>query len=151
MTAYLNHTIVYARDKQISANFLAGILGISPSAPVARFLPVALDNGVALDYMNAADMGLTDPTPQHYALLVSEDTFDAAFARIEAAGVRYHGAPNGDLPGEIYHSRSGGRGVYFPDPDGHLMELLTRDLAGREVPGNGAQEPVPAAHNQEDH
>lgn len=133
MTAQLNHTIVYVRDKQVSANFLADILGTATSPPVARFLPVALDNGVALDYMNAADMGLTEPTPQHYALLVSQDTFDAAFARIVAAGLPYHGEPNGDRPGETYVSRHGGRGVYFPDPDGHLMELLTRDLAGREL------------------
>lgn len=133
MTAHLNHTIVYARDKQVSARFLADILGIAVGPPVARFLPVFLDNGVALDYMNATDMGLTDPTPQHYALLVSEDSFDAAFDRVVAAGVPYHGEPNGDRPGETYTSRNGGRGVYFPDPDGHLMELLTRDLAGREV------------------
>ncbi|KAB8189522.1 VOC family protein [Nonomuraea phyllanthi] len=133
MTIQLNHTIVYARDKQISAQFLADILGISVSPPVARFLPVALDNGATLDYMNAADMGLTDPTPQHYAFLVAEDTFDAALARIVEMGIAYHAEPNGDLPGEIYHNRRGGRGVYFPDPDGHNMELLTRDLSGRQA------------------
>ncbi len=133
MTAQLNHTIVYARDKEVSATFLADILGTVTSSPVARFLPVALDNGVTLDYMNAADMGLTTPTPQHYAFLVSEDTFVAAFARITAAGIAYHAEPNGDRPGEIYHNQHGGRGVYFPDPDGHNMELLTRDLAGRQA------------------
>lgn len=137
MTTQLNHTIVYARDKQVSARFLAGILGITASAPVARFLPVALANGVALDYMDAADGRLETaggrPQPQHYAFLVTEGTFDAAFARIKAAGIRYHGSPNGDEPGEIYHNSRGGRGVYFPDPDGHLMELLTVDLAGRRA------------------
>jgi catechol 2,3-dioxygenase-like lactoylglutathione lyase family enzyme len=76
-------------------------------------------------------MNLADKPPQHYAFLVSEDTFDAVFARITAAGLRYHADPNGDLPDEIYHSRTGGRGVYFPNPDGHLMEILTRDLTGR--------------------
>lgn len=128
MSIQLNHTIIYARDKQVSATFLAEILGIVTSPPVARFLPVTLDNGVTLDFMNAADMGLEAPQPQHYAFLVSEDTFDAAFSRITAAGLAYHAEPNGDLPGEIYHNRRGGRGVYFPDPDGHNMELLTRGL-----------------------
>jgi catechol 2,3-dioxygenase-like lactoylglutathione lyase family enzyme len=133
MTTQLNHTIVCARNKEVSAAFLADILGISTSPPVARFLPVVLGNGVTLDYMNAADMGLTAPQPQHYAFLVSEDTFDAAFARITATGIAYHAEPNGDRPGEIYHDGHGGRGVYFPDPDGHNMELLTRDLSGRQA------------------
>ncbi len=126
MTVELNHTIVPVRDKHASAAFLAGILGLTPSEPVARFAPLALANGVSLDYMN-----LADNPPSHYAFLVGEDTFDAAFTRITAAGLGYHAEPNGDRPGQIYHSRTGGRGVYFPDPDGHLMELLTRDLSGR--------------------
>jgi catechol 2,3-dioxygenase-like lactoylglutathione lyase family enzyme len=126
MSIQLNHTIVPARDKHASAEFLAGILGIPTSPDVARFAPVTISNGVTLDYMN-----LADKPPQHYAFLASEDTFDAVFARITAAGLRYHADPNGDLPGEVYHSRTGGRGVYFPDPDGHLMEILTRDLTGR--------------------
>ncbi|MDQ2839205.1 MAG: VOC family protein [Actinomycetota bacterium] len=126
MNITFNHTIVCARDKEVSATFLADILGVSTSPPVARFVPVALDNGVTLDYMNAADMGLTDPQPQPYAFLVSEDIFDAAFARIIAAGIGFHAEPNGELPGEIYRNRHGVRGVYFPDPDGHNMELLTQ-------------------------
>lgn len=128
MPIQLNHTIVPARDKHASAEFLAGILGIPTSPDVARFAPVTMSNGVTLDYMN-----LADNPPKHYAFLVSEDTFDAVFARITAAGLRYHADPNGGLPGEIYHSRTGGRGVYFPDPDGHLMEILTRDLTGRAI------------------
>ncbi len=116
MTVELNHTIVPARDKAASASFLAG------------FLPITLANDVTLDFMDAAD-----PQPQHYAFLVSEDAFDAAFERIVAAGVAYHAEPNGDKPGETYHSRSGGRGVYFPDPDGHNMEILTCDIAARRV------------------
>lgn len=128
MPIQLNHTIVPARDKHASAGFLAGILGIPTSPDVARFAPLILGNGVTLDYMDLAD----DPM-RHYAFLVSEDDFDAIFARITAAGLRYHAAPNGDLPGEIYRSRTGGRGVYFPDPDGHLMEVLTRDLTGRTI------------------
>lgn len=122
MTVELNHTIVPGRDKHASAAFLAGILGVPTSPPFARFAPIALANGVTLDYM---DLG--DKPPRHYAFLVSDDTFDAAFERITAAGIPYHAEPNGERPGELYHPRWGGRGFYFPDPDGHLMELLTRD------------------------
>jgi len=128
VTIQLNHTIIPARDKHASAAFLSGILGIPTGPDFARFTPLSLGNGVTLDYMNLAD----DPM-QHYAFLVSEEDFDAIFARIKAAGLRYHGSPTGDLPGEIYHSKNGGRGVYFPDPDGHLMEILTRDMDGRTV------------------
>ncbi|GAA3235326.1 VOC family protein [Nonomuraea helvata] len=128
MSIQLNHTIVPARDKHASAEFLAGILGIPTSPDVARFAPVTLSNNVTLDYMNLAD----DPM-QHYAFLVSEDTFDATFERIRAAGLTYWADPHREQRGEIYHSRTGGRGVYFPDPDGHLMEILTRDLTGRAI------------------
>lgn len=120
MTVTLNHTIVQVRDKGTSARFLADILGLSTSPPVARFLPLVLDNDITLDYMDVAD-----PHPQHYAFFVSEDVFDAGFARVTAAGVAYHADPDGGRPGQTYTNQSGGRGFYFADPDGHLMELLT--------------------------
>ncbi|MHB8505530.1 MAG: VOC family protein [Acidimicrobiales bacterium] len=123
MTVELNHTIVPSRDKHRSATFLAGILGLETSPPFARFVPLALGNHVTLDYLDVAE-----PQPQHYAFMVDDETFDADFARITAAGIAYHAEPNGDRPGEIYHRR-GGRGVYFPDPDGHSMEILTPPAA----------------------
>jgi catechol 2,3-dioxygenase-like lactoylglutathione lyase family enzyme len=93
-----------------------------------HFVPINLGNGVTLDYDDAPD-----PQPHHYAFLVSEDVFDAAFERATTAGIPYHAEPSGGRPGEIYHSGSGGRGFYFSDPDDHLMELLTRDLSGRQA------------------
>ena len=120
MSVQLNHTIVRARDKRASAAFLARILGLEVGADFGRFVPVAVANGVTLDYMTA-----TDPQPQHYAFLVDDDEFDAAFARIRAQGLDYYAEPGGDGHGEI-NTRWGGRGVYFDDPDGHAMEILTR-------------------------
>ncbi|WP_433515155.1 VOC family protein [Nonomuraea sp. CA-143628] len=128
MSIQLNHTIVPARDRHASAEFLAGILGISASPDVARFTPLTLSNGVTLDYMNLADNPM-----QHYAFLVSEGTFDATFERIRAAGLTFWADPHRRQEGEVYRSRTGGRGVYFSDPDGHLMEILTRDLTGRAI------------------
>ena len=128
MTVELNHTIVPARDKHASAAFLAGILGLAVGPDVAHFVPVTLGNGITLDYDDA-----DDPQAHHYAFLVSEDVFEAALAWVTSAGIGYHAEPNGDGSGQIYHSTSGGRGFYFPDPDGHLMELLTRDISGREA------------------
>jgi catechol 2,3-dioxygenase-like lactoylglutathione lyase family enzyme len=129
MTVELNHTIVPARDKHASAAFLASILGVPAGPDVAHFVPITLGNGVTLDYDDA-----DDPQPHHYAFLVSEDVFEAALAKVTEAGIAYHAEPNGNGPGQVYHSRSGGRGFYFPDPNGHLMELLTRDIFGREAP-----------------
>ena len=120
MSIELNHTIVGAADKHASARFLAGILGLPVGADVELFAPVRLANGVTLDYMNKSQVA-----PQHYAFLVSDDDFDAAFARIREGGLTYFADPGFRQPGEI-NTRWGGRGVYFHDPDGHSMELLTR-------------------------
>lgn len=120
MTVELNHTIVYAHDKAVSARFLADILGVSVGSPAGHFVPVELGNGVTLDYADADDI-----RAQHYAFLVGEQDFDAAFARIRESGADYFADPAHDRPHEINH-RGGGRGVYFTDPNGHNLELLTR-------------------------
>jgi catechol 2,3-dioxygenase-like lactoylglutathione lyase family enzyme len=120
MSIQLNHTIVRASDKRASARFLATILGLPVGAEFGPFVPVELANGVTLDYMT-----VDQPEPQHYAFLVDEEEFDAAFGRIRERGLRYYAEPDGGGPDEINH-RWGGRGVYFDDPDGHVMEILTR-------------------------
>ena len=119
MTAELNHTIVPARDPEVSAQFLAGILGLEVDPPLAHFTPVTLANGVTLDYDRADTF-----ESHHYAFLVSEEDFDAAFARIRQRGVTHYADPACRQAGQIYRSR-GRRGTYFRDPDGHLMEILT--------------------------
>jgi catechol 2,3-dioxygenase-like lactoylglutathione lyase family enzyme len=119
MSVELNHTIVHAHDPRASAEFLARILGVSVAPQWGPFLPVEVDR-VALDFM--ADDG--DFTRQHYAFLVSDDVFDAAYSRLGADGVQIWADPHLQEPGEINH-HFGGRGVYFEDPDGHLMEFIT--------------------------
>lgn len=120
MPIQLNHTIVHSRDQHRSARFLADILGLPVAPPDGPFVPVHLANGVTLDYLTVAE-----PRPQHYAFLTDDEEFDAAFARIRQAGIAYYADPLHGRPGEINH-RWGGRGVYFDDPDGHALELLTR-------------------------
>ena len=119
MTIELNHTIVPARDPGISAQFLAGVLGLPVDPPVAHFTPITLANGVTLDYDRAEAF-----EPHHYAFLVSGEDFDAAFARIRERGVTHYADPACRQEDQIYQSR-GRRGTYFRDPDGHLMEILT--------------------------
>jgi catechol 2,3-dioxygenase-like lactoylglutathione lyase family enzyme len=124
MPVELNHTIVPARDPRESAEFLAGVLGLQVGAPVAHFTPVTLDNGVTLDY-DAAD----EVDAHHYAFLVGEAEFAAAFGRIKEAGIEYYADPGCRRAGEVYTGKNGSSGTYFRDPNGHLMEILTAGSA----------------------
>ena len=121
MSVELNHTIVWCRDQQTSATFLAEVLGLPAPARFGPFLVVEAGNGVSLDYHDSD----AEIAPQHYAFLIGEDDFDGVFDRIRARGLDYWADPGQTRPGEINH-HDGGRGVYFPDPDGHLLEVITR-------------------------
>ncbi|MGW6564696.1 VOC family protein [Streptomyces sp. NPDC054975] len=122
MTAELNHTIVHATDKRLSAEFTATILGLEVGAPFGPFLPVATGNRVTLDFYENADEPIVS---QHYAFLVPDDEFDLMISRLEAAGVTYYSDPGHKDPGHV-NGLFGGRGAYFDDPDGHNMEIITR-------------------------
>jgi catechol 2,3-dioxygenase-like lactoylglutathione lyase family enzyme len=121
MAVELNHTIIWCSDKQASSRFLAGILGLPEPESFLHFMVVGLANAVSVDFMEKEGK----VAPQHYAFLTSEEEFDAAFARIESAEIPYWADPARSKPGEINH-HFGGRGVYFEDPDGHLLEIITR-------------------------
>ncbi|MBA3504412.1 MAG: VOC family protein [Betaproteobacteria bacterium] len=121
MTVRLNHTIVYARDKRASAAFLADVLGLPDPVPFGPFLGVQAGNEVTLDFMDADG----EITPQHYAFLIGENEFDEIFGRIRERELPYWADPAQHLRNEI-NTRDGGRGVYFEDPSGHLLEILTR-------------------------
>ncbi|MFI6091726.1 VOC family protein [Streptomyces sp. NPDC051218] len=121
MSIALNHTIVAAKDKKASAQFLADILGLEVSPQYGPFIPVEIPNGVTLDYMESGG----PITPQHYAFLVSEDDFDTIFGRIKDAGLTYWADPHHTVEGEI-NTNDGGRGAYWDDPNGHSLEILTR-------------------------
>jgi catechol 2,3-dioxygenase-like lactoylglutathione lyase family enzyme len=121
MAVQLNHTIVYVRDKRESATFLAEILGLDEPTPYGPFLVVQVDNDVSLDFMD------TDGPvhAQHYAFLVSEPDFDQIFGRIRARELPHWADPGRRRPGEI-NTNDGGRGVYWEEPSGHFLEIITR-------------------------
>lgn len=122
MTIRFNHTIVHCRDKAASAEFLTDILGLAAPREFGHFMVVDLDNEASLDFIDAGDFAFET---QHYAFLIDEDDFDRIFGRIRERGLEYWADPFKSKPGEINH-HDGGRGVYFTDPDGHLLEILTR-------------------------
>ena len=129
MSIKLNHTIVHSTDKRAAAAFFVELFGLPAPKPFGPFLDVDVANEVTLAFLDAGDM---DVQTQHYAFLVSEGEFDAIFGRIQARGMPYWADPHRTEAGTI-NRHYGGRGVYFEDPSGHLLEIITRPY-GAEMP-----------------
>lgn len=126
MAVHFNHTIIASRDKQRSARFLADILGLPAPVRFGSFLVVQLDNGVSLDFTDTDEQVRS----RHFAFLVSDEEFDAIFGRIRDRGLQHWADPGRRRPGAI-NRNDGGRGVYFDDPDGHFLEIITRPYGGQ--------------------
>ena len=120
MAIVLDHTIVPTHDKQESARFFARIFGLEYDGPVSHFAPVRVNDTLTLDFDD--DSGFES---HHYAFKVSEQEFDEIFARIGEEGITYGSGPGALDDMDINHRR-GGRGVYFRDPNGHVLEIMTR-------------------------
>ncbi|ABA57019.1 VOC family protein [Nitrosococcus oceani] len=127
MAVQLNHTIVMSHNQEQSAKFLTEILGLPEAKPFGPFLVVEMDNKVNLDFYETDG----EIASQHYAFLITETEFDEIFARLRERNIPYWADPGQNRSGEINHN-DGGRGVYFEDPNGHLLEIITRPY------GNGS-------------
>ena len=117
----LNHSIVWCRDQQKSATFLAEVLGLPAPRRFLHFLVVDLSNRASLDYYETEG----PVALQHFAFLVRDDEFEPTLQRVRARVPTIWADPARTQPGEINH-HDGGRGFYFHDPDGHLLEVITR-------------------------
>ena len=122
MAIMLNHTIVPALDKQASARFFADIFGLAYDASPGHFAPVRVNPTLTLDFGDAKE---GEYEVHHYAFHVDDAEFDAILARVRAAGIPYGSAP-WHLEDRQLNDWNGGRGFYFRDPNGHVLELLTR-------------------------
>ncbi len=121
MPITLNHTIVFANDRRESASFFTGLFDLPGAASWGPFLIVELDNGGSILF---AEPGI-DIQPQHYAFLVAEEDFDGIYGRIVEDGLEHWPDPQKSSSG-TFNTNNGGRGVYFNDPAGHNLEVLTR-------------------------
>ena len=121
MSIQLNHTIVWCANKQESATFLTDILGLPRPTAFGPFLVVELSNGISLDFHDKEGV----IAMQHYAFLIGEEDFDGVSGRICGRELTYWADPGKQHPNEINHA-DGGRGLYFDDPNGHLLEVITR-------------------------
>lgn len=120
MSIVLNHLIVPAADKTAAATFFADLLGLPVSAPSGPFVPVRVNDDLALDFDDRHQV-----QPGHYAFLIDDDTFDAVLGRLrESELISYGSGPGHGWDRQINHL-GGGRGVYVRDPDGHSYELFT--------------------------
>lgn len=134
MAVRLNHTIVSARDKNASAVFLSEMLGLAAPTVLGHFVEVQVGD-TSLDYMSTDE----EITPQHYAFLVSESEFDEIFGRIRERDLAYWSDPHRRERGQI-NTWDDGRGCYFDDPSGHLLEIITRPYGSG---GTAASDPHP--------
>ena len=125
MPVAFNHTIVHCRDAGESAAFFSDIMGLPDPAPFGPFLMVPLEHGASLDFIDSDG----EVAAQHYAFLVSEDDFDAIYGRILERGIEHYPEPNLGTKNSINHN-DGGRGVYWTEPSGHFLEIITVPYGG---------------------
>jgi len=121
MAIHFNHTILSARDSKASADFLAEMLGLPEPRRWGPFYMVTTDNDANLDYMHTGG----EIARQHYAFLVGDQEFAEIFGRIRERNLPYWADP-GQLKRSETNNHDGGRGLYFEDPNGHLLEIITR-------------------------
>ena len=119
MPIVLDHTIVPAKDKLASATFFAEIFGLKVKPGEGYFAQVQVNDTLTFDFADE-----TEPQSHHYAFHISDEEFEAIYRRVKAKGLPYGSGPYNHTDGKIY-TRRGGRGFYFEDPNGHLLEVMT--------------------------
>jgi catechol 2,3-dioxygenase-like lactoylglutathione lyase family enzyme len=120
MTITLNHTIVWARDKDAAARLFAEIFGLRFEGSGGHFAPVRVNDTLTLDFAEAKGT----IAGQHYAFHVSGAEFDAILQRVKSAGLAFGSGPRSLEDGNL-NNWNGGRGFYYEDHDGHVIELMT--------------------------
>jgi catechol 2,3-dioxygenase-like lactoylglutathione lyase family enzyme len=119
MAIVLDHTIVPARDKEASARFFAEMFGLDYTGTSGHFAPVYVNDSLTFDFDNRETF-----ESHHYAFCIGNEEFDAILARVKGAGRKWGSGPRSHEDGQI-NTRRGGRGFYFADLDGHLLEVMT--------------------------
>jgi catechol 2,3-dioxygenase-like lactoylglutathione lyase family enzyme len=121
MSVSFNHTIVVSADRTAAAAFYRELFELPEAPSWGPFVNVQLSDGVLLQFAEPP----VEIQFQHYAFLVDDDLFDRAYARLRDRGIEHWADPHLQRPGET-NTEHGGRGVYFRDPSGHGLEMITR-------------------------
>lgn len=120
-----NHTIVHSSNREEAAQFFSEMMGLPAPVEFGPFLMVRLAHDASIDFIQHDG----DIPYQHYAFLVSDDEFTKIYGRIVERGLDHWADPHRDEPNTINH-HDGGRGVYWCDPTGHLLEIITVPYGG---------------------
>ena len=121
MTIKLNHTIVPVKNKEKAARWFAELFGLRVAEDEEDyFAKVRLNKGLTFLFSDEA----TRFESHHYAFHVTDAEFDAILKRVKAAGLAFGSDPGAPDNGKL-NRWNGGRGFYFTDPNGHLLELMT--------------------------
>ena len=120
MPVTLNHTIVHTSDAMASATFYADILNLPPPRRLGHFTVLQVGE-TSLDMIETSEK----ISSRHFAFLVSEAEFADIMSRIAARNLPYWADPFHQSPGQT-NRWDDGQGVYFDDPDGNLLEVITR-------------------------
>lgn len=126
MALRLDHTEVPSLDRQATAEFYAEVFGLTVGPPQGRFARVQVNESLTLDFADHAEAWKRN----HYCFHLSDDEFGSVLARVKQQGLRFGSGPHTYEDGEI-NTRMGGRGFYFLDPNGHLLECITVPETGQ--------------------
>jgi len=121
MEITLNHTIIPAHDNVESAKFYQRIFGFTFIKQWGSFAVVKVNSSLTLDFMHQDKF-----FSLHFAFKVSEQQFDETLERIKSETIEFGSGPSSLDDGAINNNHEG-RGVYFKDPNGHVLEIITTD------------------------
>lgn len=125
MAFKLDHTEVPSLDRAATAQWFAEVFGLEVGPPQGRFARVQMSDTLTLDFADHAEAWKRN----HYAFYITDAEFDATLARVKEKGVKFGDGPHNYENGGVYQ-RNGGRGFYFLDPNGHLLEVMTAPETG---------------------
>jgi catechol 2,3-dioxygenase-like lactoylglutathione lyase family enzyme len=122
MAVRLDHLILPVNDVPASVAFYERVLGFACEGERPPFTVLRVADDLTLQLAPWGTEGGV-----HLAFALPRAEFDAAFARLRAAGIpfgdSFHDVGNGRGPGDEDGARGPGKAVYVFDPSRHLIEL----------------------------
>lgn len=117
-----DHFILHARDCDASARFLAEVLGLQYGGLNSRGLaelPINADFKLLYEKRESI-------SEMHAAFLVDEETVRTTRAALERLGAKFgsHPRETENMSDDHFY---GGKGFYFRDINGHLLEIMTKN------------------------
>lgn len=119
-----NHHILLAKEKQKTAELLTKLFGLPDAIPADG--PVA-DFFLCITFKNQVTLLIAEVKEHHvghYAFKVAPADFEQVVQRLKDWNITYWADPRRQRPLECY-VENGNKGLYFIDPSGHGMEVLT--------------------------